>query len=304
MVQHHSFGCAQDLAAWILSPIILIVCLPTTSQSHCRLICLVFPATILADVEGGRGTVDLETVGAGKGRASWIDGAVPRTVEFDITDAESLPDLPKRPGVIADVGADFLTVLAEASQTAAKDSARFALTHIQLRGKRGQVVGTDGRQLLVQSGYRLPWSEDVLIPALPVYGCREFHVGPCVQVGRTETHVMVRDGPWTLFLAIDTKLRYPDVDVVIPKRNANTRVHLSEKDAQFLLAALPKLPGTDDNLQPVTLDLGEQVVVRARGQSSPQVSELVLAGSRTMGPALRAAMDRRYLSRLIRLGFP
>ena len=108
--------------------------------------------------------------------------------------------------------AGFLTVLDEACRTAGKEpGGRFALTRIQLRGKRGDVVATDGRQLLVQGGFRLPWSDDVLVPRTSVFSCREFACHEEVLLGRTPTHVAVRCGPWTLLLAIDPNSRFPDV---------------------------------------------------------------------------------------------
>ena len=42
-----------------------------------------------------------------------------------------------------------------------------------MRGKAGEVVATDGRQLLVQSAFRFGWDGDLLIPAAPIFGCKE-----------------------------------------------------------------------------------------------------------------------------------
>src|SRR5262249_61690775 len=108
-----------------------------------------------------------------KGRACWEDGGVPCSLELDTVVPEGLPELPSMPERLTEVGPGFLAALAEAARTASKDASRFALSHVQLRGKRGQLVGTDGRQLLVQGGFGLPWPEDVLIPALPAFGCRD-----------------------------------------------------------------------------------------------------------------------------------
>ena len=70
-------------------------------------------------------------------------------------------------------------------------------------------------------------------------------------------------------------------------------MHLSEDDARFLVHVLPRLPGDKDDLSPLTLDLGKQVMLRARSEHSPKVSEVLLAGSTCAGPAVRIACNRR-----------
>jgi hypothetical protein len=265
---------------------------------------LVFPLRHLVDFEAARGTVELEGQTFGKGRARWTDGEVPCSSELETVVPESLPELPTEPEYFTEVGPEFLAALTEATLTAARDGARFSLSHILLRGCYGQVIATDGRQLLVQGGFAFPFSEDLLVPALPAFGCRELRSEEKVSIGHTDTHVALHIGPWTLFLATDTKARYPDTASVIPKADGKvSRLQLSEEDAGFLSRALLKLPGKEEDLAPVTLDLGEQVVVRARAEGSQESSELILARSHCLGPAVRVAVDRRYLVRLVRLGF-
>src|SRR5207249_213544 len=96
----------------------------------------------------------------------------------------------------------------------------YAITRLQLRGAAGRVVATDGRQLLVQEGFTFPWTPDVLVPALGVFGCRELPPDAPVTVGRTEKHVGVRVGPWTFLLAIDADGRFPAAEQAIPTRTA------------------------------------------------------------------------------------
>ena len=68
---------------------------------------------------------------------------------------------------------------------------------------------------------------------------------------------------------METAARFPDMDAVIPGHDGKgSRLFLSEEDARFLLHALPRLPGKEDNLSPLTLDLAEEVTVRARAQGS------------------------------------
>ena len=52
---------------------------------------------------------------------------------------------------------------------------------------------------------------------------------------------------------------------------------------------LPRLPGTDSENAPVTLDLNGQVIVRARAEDQTQATEVVLAGSEVSGKPVRSA---------------
>jgi hypothetical protein len=77
---------------------------------------------------------------------------------------------------------------------------------------------------------------------------------------------------------------------------------LDDADAEFLMDALPGLPGADDEAQPLTLDLGKEVVVRARSEDQPQ-TEVLLARSEVKGAPLRLCLNRKLLFRALRLGF-
>jgi hypothetical protein len=265
---------------------------------------LFFPTHVLADIEGKDGSATLETIGEGKGEARWDDAGVPRSRPFDTVKPDRMPDVAAMPKHFQPLEPAFLHALAEASRTTARDGVRYALTRIQVRGRRGQLVATDGRQLLTQGGFSLPWPEDVLIPALPLLVSRDLPANEPIAIGRTDKHVSLRIGLWTFHLEIDSNGRYPNAESVIPKTdNMASRLHLSEDDARFLAHVLPRLPGDKDDSSPVTLDLGQQVLLRARAERSPQVSEVLLSGSSCEGPAVRVACNRRFLGRVVQLGF-
>jgi hypothetical protein len=265
---------------------------------------LVFPADVLTDIEAQAGSVTLMATSDGKGEARWDDGGVPRRRPFTSVVPEKLPELPELPAHWQPVEPAFLPALAEAARTTARDGIRYALTRIQLRGRSGQLVATDGRQLLVQGGFALPWPEEVLLPALPLFVCRDLPSEGPIALGRTATHVGLRIGPWTFLLEIDTGGRYPNAEGVIPRGDGlASRLRLSQDDARFLAHILPRLPGGKDDLAPVTLELGEQIVLRARAEDAPQVTEVLLSGSSCAGPAVRVACNRRFLWRLVQLGF-
>jgi hypothetical protein len=264
---------------------------------------IAFRASALAEFEGRRDdAVELEQVSFGKGQARWTDGSVPRVLDLETVVPDSAPAFPALPRRFRPMPAGFLQALDEAARTTARESVRFALSRLQLRGRTGEVVATDGRQLLVQGGFAFPWSDTVLVPRVPAFGSRDLAGDEPVAVGRTKTHVAVKVGPWTFLLTIDAQSRFPDVDAVIPRSSAGaSRLHIDPQDAAFLAANLPRLPGGDDNL-PVTLDLHTPVALRSRDEKHG-VTELVLARSTASGPAVRLCTDRRYLVRAVKLGF-
>lgn len=180
---------------------------------------IAFRSDLLAQFEGRNAdTVVLEQVAFGKGKASWTEAGVSRTIEFETVTPDSVPALPALPNHCSPMPGHLLPALADAAQTAAREGTRFALSRVLIRGKAGQVVGTDGKQLLVQGGFVFPWAEDVLVPRVPAFGSRELSGEESIEVGRTASHVAVRTGPWTLLLAIDQTSRYPDVNQVSLQR--------------------------------------------------------------------------------------
>src|SRR5262245_36960492 len=265
---------------------------------------IAFRSSVLAEVEGRRDDhVELEQVAFGKGQAKWVDGDVPKVTDLETVAPDSVPDFPDLPKRFTPMPREFLQALDEATKTAARESVRYALARLQLRGKTGEIIATDGRQLLVQGGFTFPWSDTVLVPRVPAFGLRELAQEPDVSVGRTKTHVAVRVGPWTFLLAIDTQSRFPDVEAVIPRVSSGvSRLHLDPQDAAFLTANVPKLPGSEENMSPVTLDLHAPISLRGRDEKHG-ITELVLNRSTVSGPPVRLSMDRRYLVRAVKLGF-
>ena len=266
---------------------------------------IAFRSSVLEQIEGRTSDpVTLEQVTSGKGRARWDEGAVPRVADFETVIADSVPALPHPPSEWAAMPDGFLTAMDEAARTTAKESGRFTLSRIQLRGRPGQIIATDGKQLLIQGGIRFPWPDDVLVPRVPAFGLRELSAETPIAVGRTERHVAMRAGRWTFWLAIDSSSRFPDAQAVVPKPSAVTcRLFLDEADVAFLVNALPKLPGQDDDHSPITLDLGREVLVRARAQNGDAVTEVELSRSRVEGNATRLCLDRTNLRRALQMGF-
>ncbi|MBM4073759.1 MAG: hypothetical protein FJ271_33290 [Planctomycetes bacterium] len=259
------------------------------------------PVHALADFEGkGEGLVELSSDANGS-LASWKDGVVPRTRRYENVALNDLPRMPTVPETMTELPPSFIEAMREAAATASTSRVRYAVDCIQLRGHDGKIIATDGRHLLVQSGFPLPWP-DLLVPALPVFGCRDLPLDQPVQVGKSDNFLTMRMEPWTLHLAIDKDSRYPNVESIIPKASSTT-IHLAQQDAEFLGKTLSSLPGNDEEYAPITLDVNGQVVVRARGEEQQQPTEVVLCHSTASGRAVRLTMNRRYLARALHLGF-
>jgi hypothetical protein len=263
---------------------------------------LVAPMAVLEAVEGGGADpVELAVGPRLGGEARFTDRVVPRTVPFDAVLPGKQHRSPQPPDEWHTVPPGFLQALHECGRTTAKDAGRFALTRVQLKGKAGQVVATDGRTALVWGGFAFPFADDLLVPAVPVFGSRELAAGGDVRVGRTAAHLVVAAGPWWVFLPIDKGGRYPDVAGVVP-RDAPTVAGLDEADAAMLLDRLPGLPGADAECRPVTLALAGGVAVLARDEQTGRVEQVLLEGSPAAGPPARVAVDRRVLARALVLG--
>lgn len=262
---------------------------------------LVLPASVLAEVEGSTDeAVTLDRQTKLRGVVKWHGGGRPRTLPVELILPGKQHELPTPPK-LATVSGSLLIALFECGRTAARESGRYALSKVQLQGKAGRVVGTDGKVALLWKGFSFPFADDVLVPALPVFGSKPLARPADVKIGRTAAHLVVRVGPWSAWLPTDAAAKYPDVAAVVP-RHAPTVVRVEASDAAALL---PVLPGGDHELRPVTLDADQRVRVRGRcegGEKVGETREVLLNRSTASGPAIRVALDRRVLARALGLG--
>jgi hypothetical protein len=267
---------------------------------------IAIPLDALADFEGRDDSpVILEAPGPDRTVVRWEDRAIPQSREYDVTPIDRLGEMPQGPATWVSLSADLLRALAEATETGIPDSPRYALDCIQLQGARSQIVATDGHQLLVRTGFSFPWDGDLLVRGSPLFACKALPHDQPVEVARTDAHVVLRVGPWTICCAIQTDVRFPDVERVIPgDGEVATRLSLDPQDARFLGSALVRLPGSAENNRPVTVDLNGQVALRATASDqSQQVTELMLGRSSYTGSSLCIAINRDFLDRALRLGF-
>jgi hypothetical protein len=274
----------------------------TTGDFPAERICV--PFALLTDCEGTKAEpVNLEQEPGGKIVARWTDNKIPQVVQYDSRLEES-PILPVVPSAMAENDAGLWPALADAMEIAVTDSARYALTCIQLRSEGGRIVATDGHQLLVQRGFDFPWEGDVLIFRSTLFACKELPADGPLRIGKSDEWLVLQTGPWSFHLAIDKDRRFPKTeDFVRRPETASTRLTLAPGDADFLADAIQRLPcEADDCNQSVTLDLNGKVLVRARSSDSKVPTELVLSRSETSGEDLRFAINRKYLARALKLG--
>ena len=264
---------------------------------------LCVPFQLLADCEGtNKEPVSLERQEDGTVTTQWTDGNVPQVVQYDETDTTScFPPLPEETGT-NDIR--LLDALRDAFGTTDPTSARYSLGCIQLRGGEGDIVATDGSQLLVQSGFTFPWDEDLLVLGNTVFGSKELRCDVSVEIGKTDKWITLQSGAWAIQLAVEKERRFPKVHEHIQSIDtATTRLSLTQPDAEFLADAIKRLPNVDEKNEPVTVDLNGCIAVRARADDGTPPTEVVLASSSLSGDALRVNMNRKFLGRAINLGF-
>ena len=262
---------------------------------------LVLPGSILVEVEGTSDEgVKLERLSKLRGAIHWYGGSKPCKLPVELLLPGKQHEVAALPPLTS-VSAKLLPALHECGRSAARDSGRFALSKVQLQGRAGRVISTDGKVALLYNGFKFGFTDDFLVPALTVFGAKPLSRVTEVKIGRTETHLVNVAGPWSVWLPIETKSRYPDVAGVIPKHSPTT-VEIDKQDAVELLKVLPTLPDNDTENRPITVDANGSVKIAGRDPNSSAIKEITLLRSRTTGSAACTTLDRRFLARALSLG--
>ncbi len=236
--------------------------------------------------------------------ASWTDHDVPMEQDYDLIPDKDVLPMPCLPTDWSENASTLVTALREAMRCTDRGSTRYALGCVQLQGESGQLTATDGRQALVQRGFVFPWSEKVLIPASPLLEASPLSGAETVWMGKTDQHVVLRIGPWTIIWTIQTEGRFPEVERILPSpQSVRSRLRLDPTDATFLAQRIDRLPQDDTFHHPVTVDLNGSVAIRARQKAEFPATELVLRRSQREGSEIRLVTDRRFLKRAVELGF-
>jgi hypothetical protein len=260
------------------------------------------PFDLLKDCEAKTDDpVQVEMTAGNQVLATWNAGHVPQMKQYDIPSREDL--FPDWPDALTDNPSELAVALHAAMETASPESSRYSLNCVQLRGS-GTIVATDGRQMLLQSGFEFPWDEDLLIPRRLVFGSSELPRGTSVQIGRSDGWVWFRMGRWSFAFAINAEGRFPPVESNIPDaQHAAASIQIDSKDADFLVKSMKQLPGNNDRNSPVTVDANGSVAVRSKSEDAPHPVELLLANSTRSGQAHCFNTDRTFLRRALDLGF-
>ena len=136
------------------------------------------PFEFLADVEGKNDSeVDLEATGDGQVSVQWRTGNVPQIVTYDAKEPFEADKFPALPAAFTANPPGLLQALQAASEVTAHEGVRYATDCIQL-APDGTINATDGRQLLIQSGFTFPWQDAVLVPRNKVFTCCGVAAGP------------------------------------------------------------------------------------------------------------------------------
>ena len=263
------------------------------------------PLDVLGDIEGRDDSpVVFEAAEPDRTVIRWQDHGIPQVRECPVTPFGNIAPFPETPTAWTEAPGDLLTALAEASEICTDESTRYALNCMQLRGTLHKIISTDGHQLLVRSGFGFPWDGDVLIKGSPIFACKALARDQPVQIGKTDTHVVLKIGPWSIWNEIQKDVRFPGVEEAIPGADAlTTRLQLDHEDARFLQEAIDRLPGNEELNSPATIDMNGKVTIRARGSDQSPITELVLDRSSYSGLAVRINTNRNFLKRAIQLGF-
>jgi len=263
---------------------------------------LIVPMGVL-DAVGGAGD-DPVTFACGPkltGTASWTERGDARSVPVEFLLPGKQHEPRDRPKEMTDVPARFLSALHEAGRTSSREDGRFALSRVQVRGQKGRVIATDGKIAVLFSGFTFPFAEDVLVPAVPLFGCPEVRDESPVRVGRTASHLVVTLGGWTAWLAVAPTGKFPDVAAVVPRR-APTTIVIGDRDAAGLLPVLPTFPGQGHEHRPITLDAVEGGVLALHAADDTGSRTVPCPNSPVQGSSARAVLDRRVLARALVLG--
>ncbi|MDB5335206.1 MAG: hypothetical protein JWN70_825, partial [Planctomycetaceae bacterium] len=266
---------------------------------------IVLPLDVLQVCEGhSEDPVTIRRMGNDRINVEWIDQRIPQVREYDPLPADDQPSFPALPTELRTNQPGFWSALRDAIGSAERVRTRYALDCLQLRGQTGQIVATDGQQALAQSGFTFPWANDILIPALDVLGCRELPQDVPVAIGRGVDWVTLVIGAWTIAVKVENDAHFPKIDTVIPSTaSTRSRLNLTNEDARFLMAALPKLPSEDECHWPVTVELNGHVAIRGKAPDNSRPTELILSHSRLHGEPVRWQTNRKLLARAVRLGF-
>jgi DNA polymerase III sliding clamp (beta) subunit (PCNA family) len=209
--------------------------------------------------------------------------------------------------------AAFKQALREALECASVDSSRYVLNGACLDLSDPachSVVGTDGRHLFSANTFQFTLPQSVIVPTRKFLGWSgfaqdgEWRVGVALNKDEEPEWVQLRSDHWS-FITKPISGNYPNWRQVVPTEERNvTRVALSEEAVSLMLDALPRLPGSDDNYQPVDLIVANgQFSLSARAKGDSQASQVPVPGATVTGEDAQIRLNRSFVTKALRFGF-
>lgn len=195
----------------------------------------------------------------------------------------------------------LLGAFRDAAASAALEAGSTALDRVLWRGGAGQLVATDGVQLLAQSGFRCPWTEDLLVARSGLALAGKLLVEHPVQLSRARGHVVLRAGPWEVALRSDRPDRFPSMGALLQRPVEETRWRLAPVAAARLARVLAR-DGSRLVSTVVVLDLGRPASVWVQRPNGTWRRWLAHP-TRVWGSSLVVTVQHTYLSRALALGF-
>lgn len=259
----------------------------------------------LTACEGNKATDTIEFIRQSDTQvvARWFDRHVPQSLTIDVPHSAFEPP-PSQPTSWGDNSPQLISALAEAMDVTDTSSARYALGCVQLRASDGRLAATDSSQLLVQHGFNFPWEGEVLIPQTTIFKQKELWSANSIRIGRTAEQIVFACEPWTVWLTVQKEGRFPHLEDIIPAANsASTRMVLDERDVDFFLNTVPRLPYDESLHKAVTVELNGHVALLARAENAAPITRAILNHTRREGDELRWLTNRDYLLRAVQLGF-
>ena len=263
-----------------------------------------FPVGQLGEFEGrSADPVEITSLRANRAQACWTAKGGPQKVDFTLLDPKAAPKLPELPKKFSPLPRHFLSALHDVSRATANEPTKYVINHVQLRGRHGMLVGTDTRHLLVAGGFTFPFKDDLIIPRCGAFGLEAFQEFEDVGIARTDSHVVIRVGPWMFAFLIQKEGRFPDATSIIPPSSkARTTFRLDAEDAQgFLDRLAPALKGAAGKELVVTLDLMD--VPSVRFDLDGRLTEVPLPRSQVTGKRVRLCLSLPHLLRALEMRF-
>lgn len=223
------------------------------------------------------------------------------------------PVVPAVPAPTLTGEAAFKKAVREALECASVDSSRYVINGVCLDLSHDDchcVVATDGRHLFSANTFHFDLPQSVIVPTRKFLGWSgfaqdgEWRVGVALNKDEEPEWVRLESDHWS-FITKPIQGNYPNWRQVIPGEDRKTTtVTLNEEAIDLMLDALPRMPGSDDNYQPVDLIVANgQFCLSARAKGDPASSQVPVPGATVTGDDTQIRLNRSFVTKALRFGF-